>query len=216
MGGLPRPSNCHRRRRPRPADLQRISLVQQDQRHAAAHGRPSAGRERLPPIPLGLGCPRLPGRAGLDGGGGDRPVGHDVSGPGLAAVAEPASPAHDDRRGPADRSPALSGRHAASFRCSARRGCFPASRELSAAIIYLFSHQLLQLDRRQVIHLTKGKTNRQYLREIGRPPLRQLLTRPWWPLRTRFRPSRLDRWRFEGCWSRLPEFESLLAGGPTP
>ena len=37
----------------------------------------------------------------------------------------------------------------------------------AAAMIYLFSHQLVQLDRRQIIRLAKGKTNRQYLREVG-------------------------------------------------
>ena len=34
-------------------------------------------------------------------------------------------------------------------------------------MIYLFSHQLVQLDRHQIIRLAKGKTNRQYLREVG-------------------------------------------------
>ena len=36
-----------------------------------------------------------------------------------------------------------------------------------AAIVYLFSFQLVQLDRRQIIRLARGKTNRQYLREVG-------------------------------------------------
>ena len=36
-----------------------------------------------------------------------------------------------------------------------------------AAIVYLFSFQLVQLDQRQIIRLAKGKTNRQYLREVG-------------------------------------------------
>jgi hypothetical protein len=35
------------------------------------------------------------------------------------------------------------------------------------AIIYLFSFQLVHLDKQQIIRLNKGKTNRQYLREIG-------------------------------------------------
>jgi hypothetical protein len=35
------------------------------------------------------------------------------------------------------------------------------------AIVYLFSFQLVHLDKQQVIRLNKGKTNRQYLREIG-------------------------------------------------
>ena len=40
--------------------------------------------------------------------------------------------------------------------------------DFAMAIIYLFSHQLLQLDRRHWLRLVKGKTNRQYLREIRR------------------------------------------------
>jgi hypothetical protein len=40
--------------------------------------------------------------------------------------------------------------------------------DYAQAIVYLFSHQLLQLDRRQWVRLVKGKTNRQYLREIRR------------------------------------------------
>ncbi len=41
--------------------------------------------------------------------------------------------------------------------------------EYGRAIVFLFSHQLLQLDKHGRIHLARGKTNRQYLREI----------RPW-------------------------------------
>lgn len=40
--------------------------------------------------------------------------------------------------------------------------------DYAQAIIYLFSHQLLQLDRRHWLRLIKGKTNRQYLREVRR------------------------------------------------
>lgn len=40
--------------------------------------------------------------------------------------------------------------------------------DYAQAIVYLFSHQLLQLDRRHWIRLVKGKTNRQYLREVRR------------------------------------------------
>ncbi|HEX3657314.1 MAG TPA: DUF4129 domain-containing protein [Pirellulales bacterium] len=36
------------------------------------------------------------------------------------------------------------------------------------AMVYLYSHQLLELDRLHVIRLTRGKTNRQYLREAAR------------------------------------------------
>ena len=48
--------------------------------------------------------------------------------------------------------------------------------DLRLSIILLFSEQLLQLDRTNRIRLAKGKTNRQYLRELAwDPPLRQLL-----------------------------------------
>src|SRR5262245_29395885 len=48
--------------------------------------------------------------------------------------------------------------------------------DYSEAIIYLFSHELVQLDRQHLIRLAKGKTNRQYLRELrGRPTLQSIL-----------------------------------------
>ena len=48
--------------------------------------------------------------------------------------------------------------------------------DLRLSIILLFSEQLLHLDRTNRIRLAKGKTNRQYLRELAwDPPLRQLL-----------------------------------------
>lgn len=40
--------------------------------------------------------------------------------------------------------------------------------DYALAVVYLFSHQLLQLDRRHWVRLVKGKTNRQYLREVRR------------------------------------------------
>ncbi|MEN1678092.1 MAG: DUF4129 domain-containing protein [Planctomycetota bacterium] len=44
--------------------------------------------------------------------------------------------------------------------------------DLTMAVVYLYSHQLVQLDRAGMIRLIKGKTNRQYLRELKRasPP----------------------------------------------
>ena len=87
----------------------------------------------------------------------------------------------------------------------------------AAAIIYLFSHQLVQLDRRQIIHLAKGKTNRQCLREVGQAEmLRQLVGQTLVAFEDVFFGHHdIDRRRFEACWSRLPEFESLLAQGPS-
>jgi hypothetical protein len=51
-----------------------------------------------------------------------------------------------------------------------------AAGRIDAALVYLFGHRLLQLDRRHWIRLARGKTNRQYLRELaGRPELREPL-----------------------------------------
>jgi len=85
----------------------------------------------------------------------------------------------------------------------------------SQAIIYLFSFQLVRLDRQQIIRLGKGKTNRQYLREVGpRWDLRRLLEQTMVAFEDVFFGNRgLDRARFESCWSRLDEFESLAAEG---
>ncbi len=86
------------------------------------------------------------------------------------------------------------------------------------AIIYLFSYQLVQLDKHHWVRLAKGKTNRQYLKELRRQ---------------RKRPSRsdlhalcentviafedaffghheIDRQRFESCWNRLDQFHQWL------
>jgi hypothetical protein len=87
--------------------------------------------------------------------------------------------------------------------------------DYARAIIYLFSHQLLQLDKHGRIHLVRGKTNRQYLREI----------RPWPSLgglveqttllfeEVFFGHHALERPAFEACWSRLEEFDRLVEGG---
>jgi hypothetical protein len=81
------------------------------------------------------------------------------------------------------------------------------------AIICLFSFQLLQLDKRQIIHLAKGKTNRQYLREVGpRQGLRWLVEQTMVAFEDVFFGNHaLDRGRFEACWSRVGEFERLTA-----
>lgn len=82
----------------------------------------------------------------------------------------------------------------------------------SEAIIYLFSYQLVQLDKSAVIRLAKGKTNRQYLRETARvAPLRAVLERTMLSFEGVFFGRRpLDRAGFEACWNRLDEFEQQL------
>jgi len=82
------------------------------------------------------------------------------------------------------------------------------------AIIYLFSHQLVELDKHELIHLAKGKTNRQYLRELSRRlPLRRLMEQTTVVFEDVFFGHHpLDRLRFETCWSRLNEFNTLVEG----
>jgi Domain of unknown function (DUF4129) len=80
------------------------------------------------------------------------------------------------------------------------------------AIIYLYSYQLVELDKHQMIRLTKGKTNRQYLREVRRR--RELFG----ALQTTmlafedafFGNHTIDRVRFEACWTGLDLFQQSL------
>lgn len=87
--------------------------------------------------------------------------------------------------------------------------------DFSRAVVCLFAHQLLELDRVQIIRLARGKTNRQYLREVGRhTALRHLVEQTMVAFEDVFFGNRsLDRARFEACWNRLPEFEALSQGG---
>lgn len=81
------------------------------------------------------------------------------------------------------------------------------------AIIYLFSYQLVEMDKQQIIRLAKGKTNRQYLRETRRRPLLESLIAQTMVAfeDVFFGDYPLDRARFESCWRRLGEFETLVA-----
>ncbi|MFZ5831050.1 MAG: DUF4129 domain-containing protein [Planctomycetota bacterium] len=87
-----------------------------------------------------------------------------------------------------------------------------AAGDYSRAIVYLFSYQLLQLDRHHRIHLARGKTNRQYLRELAVGDLRQILERTMLAFEDVFFGRRsLPRARFEECWSRMDQFQALAA-----
>lgn len=80
------------------------------------------------------------------------------------------------------------------------------------AIIYLYSYLLVQLDRRQVIRLTKGKTNRQYLREVRQRPELVPIFEPTMIAfeDVFFGDHPISRAEFENCWNRLDEFHRLL------
>ena len=81
------------------------------------------------------------------------------------------------------------------------------------AIIYLFSHRLVELDRHQVIRLAKGKTNRQYLREAGpSSPVARILDQTMGHFEAVFFGKHsLPRADFEACWNEQATFDQLLA-----
>jgi len=85
------------------------------------------------------------------------------------------------------------------------------------AIVYLYSHQLIQLDQHAMIRLNKGKTNRQYLLELRRASsLRDILSRTVLAFEDAFFGRHvLDAQRFGACWADLDRFTTLLADSTT-
>lgn len=90
-----------------------------------------------------------------------------------------------------------------------------AAGNFGEAIIYLFSYQLVQLNQHHWIGLARGKTNRQYLRELARrADLRQLVAQTMWAFEDVFFGHHpLERARFESCWNRLEEFHAWIQEG---
>ena len=88
--------------------------------------------------------------------------------------------------------------------------------DYNTAIIYLYSHLLVQLDRHQAIRLTRGKTNRQYLWEVGpSKPLGRMLESAIVVFEEGFFGNHsITRRQFETCWNNLPEFHRLLERAP--
>jgi hypothetical protein len=84
--------------------------------------------------------------------------------------------------------------------------------DYAQAIIYLFSYKLLALDRHGLIHLTRGKTNRQYSAELlAHPLLRQMLQHTMVAFEeVFFGHHRMERERFESCWRQLDEFHQRI------
>lgn len=84
--------------------------------------------------------------------------------------------------------------------------------QYSAAIVYLFSHQLVELDKRHFIRLAKGKTNRQYLRETRRQPtIAGILEGTMIAFEDAFFGHKtLSRESFERCWRQQEQFQSEL------
>lgn len=90
------------------------------------------------------------------------------------------------------------------------------SGDLTRAIVYLFSYELIELDRHSLLRLVKGKTNRQYLRELernapDRPRLADILRRTTRVFEAAFfgaHPPTSES--FSACWQEAAEFQRLL------
>lgn len=84
--------------------------------------------------------------------------------------------------------------------------------DFAQAIIYLFSYQLVTLDRHQAIQLVRGKTNRQYLLELrAHRQLSALVTNTMLTFEdVFFGHYPLERRQFESCWNQLDEFHQIL------
>ncbi len=89
---------------------------------------------------------------------------------------------------------------------------FYESSEYGRAIICLFGYQLLQLDRHDRIHLWKGKTNGQYLREVKSDAwLSNLLGETIHTFEAHFFGNHpVSREQFESCWQHMDEFGTRL------
>lgn len=94
------------------------------------------------------------------------------------------------------------------FRSLARRAW--QSGDFRQAIIWLFSHVLVTLDQSHLIRLKKGKTNRQYLQELGQnESLANYYQQVMLPFESTFfgdHPMPADQ--FQTCWDQLDAFQS--------
>jgi hypothetical protein len=86
------------------------------------------------------------------------------------------------------------------------------------AIVYLFSYQLVQLDKHHFIRLTRGKTNRQYLFELAqRQDMRRLLAKTMVAFEDFFFGSHaIGQDRFESLWNQLDEFHGTVSPTHVP
>ncbi|HEY2894404.1 MAG TPA: hypothetical protein VGJ16_09340 [Pirellulales bacterium] len=111
-----------------------------------------------------------------------------------------------------DALPFLRGRRADNLLEQAR--ALYAAGNYSEAIIYLFSYQLVELDRFAHLRLARGKTNREYVCETKNTPLKQVLEQTMVAFEdVFFGGQQLDKRRFETCWQQIPHFEQLAAEG---
>ena len=85
------------------------------------------------------------------------------------------------------------------------------------ALIFLFSHVLVTLDQAKLVRLKKGKTNRQYLRELSdSPPLVRYYGDVMVPFeQTFFGDYPVTKEVFDNCWRGLDDFQSTVKAART-
>ncbi|MDI9444664.1 MAG: DUF4129 domain-containing protein [Planctomycetota bacterium] len=129
--------------------------------------------------------------------------------PALPALVEAEGDSPEEAQRRYEALPEGAGRRRSGLREESRRQYLAGNYD--EAIVYLFSHQLVFLDRHELIHLARGKTNRQYLRELGpRGLLLHLLGRTTSAFEDVFFGGRsIGRERFERCWNQLDQFEAM-------
>ncbi len=85
--------------------------------------------------------------------------------------------------------------------------------DFNEAIVYLYSYMLVHLDKHQTIRLSKGKTNRQYLREMTESPrIGRFLEITMVSFeQVFFGRHTLEKGEFEMSWSQLEPFHQSVA-----
>ncbi len=79
------------------------------------------------------------------------------------------------------------------------------------AIVYLYAHLLTELNERQLVRLARGKTNRQYLREVADPAVRaamEVIVEAFEDAYFGHHP--IEAARFEGCWQQWQTIKAMI------
>ena len=89
-----------------------------------------------------------------------------------------------------------------------------AAGNYSAALVHLFAHQLIALDRLRLLRLAPGRTGRQLVRSVSHEPVRTLIE-PSLKLFEEVNYGRIPPTTeaFEAVWSRAQDLERLIAEG---
>jgi len=83
------------------------------------------------------------------------------------------------------------------------------------AIVYLYAHLLTELNDRQLVRLARGKTNRQYLREVADPAMRAAMEVIVGAFEDAyFGRHPIEPARFEWCWQQWQRMKAMFEPVP--